>query len=96
MKYQVDSDLVSQATATVRSTIANIESDVDALLNQLTSLQSSWTGNAASAFQAVISDWRQTQHRVEESLENINQALARAGEHYREAERVNTDLFRVG
>lgn len=46
------------------------------MYSQLTSLEASWTGQAASAFQNVVGDCRIRQQRVEESLAAINQALA--------------------
>jgi len=95
MRIHADSDAMAQASATIRSTIGAIESDVNGLLHQLMALQSSWTGSASDAFQALIQEWRRTQRQVEESLENINRALAMAGEGYRETERSNADLFRI-
>jgi early secretory antigenic target protein ESAT-6 len=95
-RYQVDSDIVMGTTARVRATIETIQGDVAGLMRQLTELQSSWTGDASVAFQAIVSDWRATQQRVEESITMINSALGRAGSSYQEVERGNADLFRIG
>ena len=94
-RYQVDSDVVMGTTGSVRARIETIQAEVNAMMHQLTELQSSWTGEAANAFQGVIADWRGTQRRVEESAVYINTALARAGNQYSEIERANTDLFRI-
>jgi 6 kDa early secretory antigenic target len=94
-RYQVDSEIVIGTTSSVRARIETIQGEVDAMMHQLTELQSSWTGEASNAFQGVVADWRGTQRRVEESAVNINTALARAGSQYSEIERSNTDLFRV-
>ena len=94
-RYQVDSDVVMGTTGSVRARIETIQAEVNAMMHQLTELQSSWTGEAANAFQGVIADWRGTQRRVEESAVHINTALARAGNQYSEIERANTDLFRI-
>jgi WXG100 family type VII secretion target len=59
----------------------------------LVALQGSWTGQAASAFQAVVADWTATQRRVEESLQLLNTGLAQAGQHYAEIELQNARLF---
>jgi 6 kDa early secretory antigenic target len=91
--YQVDSEAVLSATATVRGSIARIQSEVEAMHAQLTSLQGSWSGSAATAFQAIITDWRSTQVRVEESLAGITTALGQAGQQYADIEAANARLF---
>lgn len=94
-RYQVDSEAVLSATGAVRSSIGRIQSEVGGLHGQLTQLQSSWTGEAATAFSGVVADWRATQQRVEENLAAINQALTRAGQQYAEIEAANARLFVV-
>ena len=93
--YRVDSNQMISATATVRGSMARIQSEVAGLLGQLTGLQATWSGQASDSFQGVVTQWRATQHQVEESLEAINQALGQAGQHYAEAELTNTKLFAV-
>lgn len=63
------------------------------MYSHLTSLESSWSGQAATAFQGVVGDWRITQQRVEESLATIQQALATAGRQYADVEQQNSRLF---
>lgn len=92
-RYQVDSEAVLSATGAVRGSIGRIQAEVAGLLTQLTNLESSWSGQAATAFQGVIADWRATQQRVEESLEGINQALTQAGQQYADIEQANARLF---
>lgn len=92
-RFQVDSDAVFNATAAVRNSITRIQSEVGGLHGQLTNLQSSWSGSAATAFQSVVLDWKATQQRVEESLAAINQALAHAGQQYADIEQQNARLF---
>ena len=60
-RYQVDSEAVISATGAVRSSITRIQSEVAGLHGQLTNLQSSWTGQAASAFTGVVTEWKTTQ-----------------------------------
>ncbi len=92
--YSVDSDAVLATTAAVRGTIDRLQSETQAMLNQLTQLQGSWTGTAAVAFQGVVDQWRATQRQVEDSLAGINTALAAAGRQYADAEQATTSLFR--
>jgi WXG100 family type VII secretion target len=92
-RYQVDSDAVLSATGAVRNSINRIQSEVAGLHGQLTNLQGSWTGQAATAFGGVVTDWRATQQRVEESLAAINLALTHAGQQYADIELANARLF---
>lgn len=92
-RFEVDSELVAQASVTVRGSIERIRHEVTAMHGHLLDLQGSWRGSAAEAFQSVVVDWKGTQQRVEESLEAINQALAQAGAHYADVEAVNQRMF---
>ena len=92
-RYQVDSEAVFTATGAVRGTISRIQSEVQSMHGQLSSLQSSWSGDAALAFQAVVADWNATQLRVEETLNAINSALGQAGQQYADIESANARLF---
>ena len=57
-RYQVDSEQVAAATQGVQGTIGRIQSEVASLLGQLHGLQGSWSGQASTAFQAAVADWR--------------------------------------
>lgn len=92
-RYQVDSEAVLGATNAVRTTIGRIQAEVGGLHGQLLSLQGSWSGQAANAFQSVVTEWKSTQQRVEESLDAISRALGQAGQHYAEIEAANARLF---
>ena len=92
-RYQVDSEAVLAATGAVRATIGRLQSEVGSLHGQLVQLQSSWTGEAATAFSGVVTEWKATQQRVEENLAAINQGLTRAGQQYAEIEAANARLF---
>lgn len=91
--YHVDAAQVSAATQAVHGTIGRIQSEVASLLAQLTGLQSSWTGQAATAFQGAVTDWRGTQQHVEQSLAQLSHALGIAATQYVEAEQANARLF---
>jgi early secretory antigenic target protein ESAT-6 len=92
-RYQVDSEAVLGATNAVRSSISRIQSEVGGLHSQLVSLQDSWSGQASNAFQSVVTEWKSTQQRVEDSLDAISRALGQAGQHYAEIESANARLF---
>ncbi len=92
--FHVDSDAVSNASAQAHNSIARIQSEVIALHTQLSNLQGSWSGAAATAFQAVVSEWRTTAARVDESLNSINHALAVAAQQYMDIEQATARMFR--
>lgn len=81
------------ATGAARSSIARLQSEVAGLTGQLSTLQSSWTGQASNAFTGVMGEWTATQRHVEETLGAITVALGHAGQQYAEIEAANTRLF---
>jgi WXG100 family type VII secretion target len=92
-RYQVDSEAVLGAHGAIHATMSRIEADAANLRAQLTNLQGSWSGPAATAFQSVVTDWTTTQQRVEQSLAAIGQALGRVGRQYAEVELANARIF---
>jgi 6 kDa early secretory antigenic target len=92
--FAVDSDSILTSTTAVRGTIDRLQAESNAMLAQLTQLQSSWTGSASAAFAGVVEQWRATQHQVEESLAAINASLATAGRQYADTELSAASLFR--
>jgi WXG100 family type VII secretion target len=93
-RFQVDSDAVAAATSTVRAAMSRIQGEVSGLHGQLVGLQGSWTGQASVGFQSVVTDWKATQARVEESLAAIGAALDQAARGYADVEAANAQLFR--
>ncbi len=91
--FHIDSSAVSGTAATARGQIARIQSEIAALHSSLTGLQGSWTGPAATAFQGVVSRWRQTQTRLEADLTALNDALALASRQYAEMELAHVRMF---
>ncbi|WP_394552813.1 WXG100 family type VII secretion target [Agromyces sp. MMS24-JH15] len=91
--YQVDSEHVSAATQSIQATIGRVQAEVAALVGQLTALQSSWSGQASTAFQGAVGDWRTTQAHVEENLAALSRALGVAAAQYADAELANARLF---
>ena len=94
-RFMVDIGQITAASANVRATAANIQGEVRSMQAQLQGLQQTWQGSASSAFQAVAENWHVTQTRVEESLQQINQALDLAGRQYEDVELANQKMFSV-
>lgn len=74
--------------------MARLQSESTALMAQLSQLQSSWTGAAATAFQSCAEQWRGAQLHVEQVLESIGMALGSAATQYADADRYSAGLFR--
>ena len=92
-QFVVDSEVIAAKTAEAHGYVERISSEVNGMTSSLQDLQSSWTGSAAANFQEVLSAWRATQAQVEESIGQINTALANAGVNYAETEAANASLF---
>ena len=92
-RYQVDSEAVLAAPTAAKGTIGRIQGEGGACHGQLTSLQASWSGPAATAFQGAVIEWKSLEQRVEEVLGAMGTALGQAGQQYAEIEAANTRLF---
>ncbi|MWV50749.1 WXG100 family type VII secretion target [Rathayibacter sp. VKM Ac-2803] len=91
--YQADADAITSMTGTAHGYSERIQAEVDGLLGHLMSLESSWTGQAATAFQGIVGIWRTTQSQVNEGLASITVALGTAGQQYADTEQANARLF---
>jgi early secretory antigenic target protein ESAT-6 len=92
-RYQVDSEAVLSTTVSARAAMGRIQAEVATLVGQLAALEGTWSGQAATAFQAAVGDWRATQNQVAQSAEALGQALSQAGRQYEEIEQANARLF---
>ncbi|MFW0111461.1 WXG100 family type VII secretion target [Rothia sp. CCM 9417] len=92
-QFNVDADLIASKSAQARGQVDTIVSEVNALTTSLQDLQGSWTGSASANFQGVLTNWRNTQRQVEESIAQINEALSRAGINYSDTELANASMF---
>lgn len=91
--FHVDSEAVIAKSATAKGTIERIRAETSSLHAQLTELQGSWSGTAASAFQVLVGEWRAAAGRHEENLAALSLALAQAGQQYADIEHANARLF---
>ncbi|MEN9752424.1 MAG: hypothetical protein RL670_115 [Actinomycetota bacterium] len=92
-QFQVDSELVLVANSQVQATITKLQTEIETLHGQLTTLQDSWRGIAAESFQQLAMRWRTTATAVEHQLVEIGVALSTAASAYAEAEFANQRLF---
>ena len=91
--FSVDTAAVANTAGRVRTRIASIQAEVDAMQGDLNLLQSSWTGAAANSMAACASQWHGTQLHVQSSLDSIGTALDQSALSYSEAEQANTSRF---
>ncbi|MGI4895512.1 MAG: WXG100 family type VII secretion target [Janthinobacterium lividum] len=94
-RFEVDSARVEQASAAVSTSATNLAAEVEGMMRHLLDLESCWKGQAATGFQALSAQWRATQDRVRLSLEEIQRALAQAGQQYADVEASNARMFTV-
>lgn len=92
-RYEVDSAQVKRTAAAVQGSAHQIGQQVDAMLRHLINLQNCWRGQASTSFQHVVTDWRTTQARVKGALDEIQSALAIAGQQYAQAEESAARMF---
>jgi len=92
-RFQVDSEAVVAATASTRGSIGRFQAEAAVLQAQLTSLQGTWSGSAATAFQILLGEWTAAYQRVEQALTAMNEALAHAGQGYADVEQQAARMF---
>ncbi|MBB4734516.1 WXG100 family type VII secretion target [Micrococcus cohnii] len=91
----IDIDDLQAKGSAVEASIGRLQSEVNTMEASLRQLQDTWRGQASTNFQTVLTDWRATQARVEESLANIRQAMNQAATQYRDTEQANAGMFRA-
>ena len=92
---QIDTEDLMVKSQAVEASIGRLQSEVNAMEGNLRQLQDTWRGQASANFQTVLTEWRGTQARVEESLAGIRRAMDQAGAQYSEAEQANAAMFRL-
>lgn len=91
--YRVDSDRLQSASAAVNTSVTSIRDATRTMYANLQDLQSVWHGSAASSFSGLIEQWRAAQQQMEQSLQNIQQAMSKASTTYAQAETNAQMLF---
>lgn len=92
--FHIDTEDLMGKSQAVEGSIGRLQSEVNQMEANLRQLQDTWRGQASNNFQTVVTEWRATQTRVEESLRMIRQAMNHAATQYLEAEQANAAMFR--
>ena len=94
--FTVDTVAVADTAARARTRIATIQTEVDGMQGDITTLQSSWSGAASESMAICASDWQVTQLQVQANLDQISLALDQAAVSYDDAETANAGRFGGG
>ncbi|BDA64008.1 MULTISPECIES: WXG100 family type VII secretion target [Actinomyces] len=94
--FTVDTVAVADTATRARTRIATIQTEVDGMHSDITTLQASWTGSASDSMGVCASDWRVTQLQVQANLDQISLALDQAATSYDDAETTNAGRFGAG
>ncbi len=92
-QYHVDSEQIHGASVAINNSADQIRSAVTSMYSQLTQLEGTWTGSAASQFTSVMQEWQTAQRTMEQSLQSIHNALVQAAAVYSDAEVQASQLF---
>ena len=93
MWFEVDTGELGRARAAVGACAAQVAADVDALARHLAELRTSWQGEAAGGFDAVMTRWEAVHEEVRAALGDVGYALEVTGRAYDEAEGSARRLF---
>lgn len=95
-QIRVDSDILLSSVTQARASVDRVRAENAGLTAHLVGLQSTWTGAASASFQEILSQWRAVQLQVEQQIDQINTALAAAGNAYGNTEHDVQRLFMGG
>ncbi|MDO9590735.1 MAG: WXG100 family type VII secretion target, partial [Microcella sp.] len=76
-----------------RGSIARFQTEAAGLHSNLSGLQATWSGAAATAFHSLLGEWTSAYQRVEQTLTAMNEALNHAGQGYAEVEQQAARMF---
>jgi WXG100 family type VII secretion target len=93
MWFEVDTGELARARGAVGACAAQVAADVDQLGRHLAELGASWQGEAAGAFEAVMTRWEAVHEQVRSALGDVGYALEVTGRAYDEAEGSARGLF---
>jgi 6 kDa early secretory antigenic target len=92
-QFMVGTEEVQQAGAKIQALSQQIEDLIADLQQTATAVHGSWTGNANSAFESAMSEWRSAAINIRTAANEIGMATTKAGGNYADAEAANTSMF---
>lgn len=89
----VDFDKLYNAGLGTKAVAGSIQQQLQDLKGYLAPLTSDWTGDAATGYQAKMTDWDRVAQDLYKVLENFAQDLLDAHDNYRGGEKHNTSIW---
>ena len=86
---------ISTAESDTRAIAGQIDATLDDLKAYLAPMVSTWSGSAATEYNALQSQWDQAAAELNTILRTIADALGVANENYGNVERANRDIWAV-
>jgi 6 kDa early secretory antigenic target len=80
---------LATAAADIQSSAANIESRLNDMDSSLQPLRASWTGEAATSYEAAKARWTQAISDMRTLLAEVGRAVSTSGDDYQATERNN-------
>jgi 6 kDa early secretory antigenic target len=90
---QVTFGAVNEAAADTDGVASQIAQQLSDLKSYLAPLVGSWSGEAASDFQALQAKWDNSAEDLNQVLRQISQSLRTAGDNYQNTERSNKQIW---
>jgi WXG100 family type VII secretion target len=87
--FGTSTDAMTAAANQVDAVSQEISHALCTLKNQIDPLAHSWQGGAASAFNALMTQWHEDAGKLTSALSDISQALNASGKNYAETESSN-------
>ena len=84
--FEVDTGEMEYARGAVGACASQVAADVDELGRHLAELRATWQGEAAGAFEAVMTRWQAVHEQVRGALGEVERALEMTSRAYDEAE----------
>lgn len=88
--FRVELDVLSQKAQYVQELVPQIQSQLQALNHEMTTLFGTWRGQAASSFHRLHATWHQDYAQLNQSLDRIGEELHRNHRTYLTSDQVSS------
>lgn len=92
-QFMVGTDAVQAAGNKIQSLSQQIEDLITTCMQTAEGVKDNWTGQANTAFEGAMTEWRQAAMNVREASGQIGKATMTASSNYVDTEQANTSMF---
>lgn len=92
-QFNVTTEAVQAAGQKIQALSEEIENLIGQLQQTALSVHGEWTGQANSAFENAMTEWRSAAMNIRQAANQIGQATLRAGSNYAETETSITSMY---